>query len=322
MNNCVLKYSPQFSRFYTRIRPQLSPFTTLYDPTVPRAARAAVSITSRGVRYLRLRTRRVPVSDAALLAHEILHLKQHDLHYPGCPDLNDHAAACSLNSAFLDVLVNHELVRYGFRIASARIEQAAALLRQLRHFDPPSDVDTRAPWIATCLASVVAGARLRRWSRNRSRAVCAPAVSRCRALRGAHPRRSGGTGLAHAGRPAGRARHLPADVADRRDPPAECGQGKQRAMIGAKRKGSRNERRSKTLLESAGYCVTRAAASLGMWDLVAVGPTDFVLVQCKSNRPPSPAEREALALFACPPNCKRLVHVWRDRQRHPDVILL
>jgi hypothetical protein len=89
--------------------------------------------------------------------------------------------------------------------------------------------------------------------------------------------------------------------------------------LNAKRKGSRNERRSRDLLEAAGYCVTRAAGSMGAWDLVGVGSTDVVLVQCKSNRPPSPAERETLAAFRCPPNCRRLIHVWHDRERMPRV---
>jgi Holliday junction resolvase len=84
-------------------------------------------------------------------------------------------------------------------------------------------------------------------------------------------------------------------------------------------KGRRNEWRSRRLLEAAGYQVTRAAGSLGSWDLVAISTTDVVLVQVKSNRPPSPAEREALAGFAGPPNCKRLIHVWRDRERLPRV---
>jgi len=89
--------------------------------------------------------------------------------------------------------------------------------------------------------------------------------------------------------------------------------------MNAKRKGTRNEHKSRRLLEAAGYCVTRAAGSLGAWDLVGVSATDFVLVQCKSNRAPAPAERETLAGFACPSNCKRLVHVWHDRQRWPEV---
>jgi Holliday junction resolvase len=84
-------------------------------------------------------------------------------------------------------------------------------------------------------------------------------------------------------------------------------------------KGRRNEWRSRRLLEAAGYSVTRAAGSLGCWDLIGVSATDFILVQVKSNRLPSPAEREALADFAVPTNCKRLIHVWRDRERLPHV---
>ena len=47
--------------------------------------------------------------------------------------------------------------------------------------------------------------------------------------------------------------------------------------MNAKRKGTRNEHRSKVILEAAGYAVCRAAASLGVWDLIAVGSTGVVL---------------------------------------------
>ena len=90
-------------------------------------------------------------------------------------------------------------------------------------------------------------------------------------------------------------------------------------MINAKSKGNRQEHRSKALLESAGYAVCRAAASLGVWDLIGVSATDVVLVQVKSNAWPGTAEMETLTGFRCPSNCRRLVHRWRDRQRLPDV---
>jgi hypothetical protein len=90
--------------------------------------------------------------------------------------------------------------------------------------------------------------------------------------------------------------------------------------VNAKRKGTRNEHRSRLLLEAAGYAVTRAAASLGMWDLIGIGSTDFVVVQVKSNEWPRSVEMEALHAFTLPPNCRRLVHRWRDRQRVPDVM--
>lgn len=89
--------------------------------------------------------------------------------------------------------------------------------------------------------------------------------------------------------------------------------------MNAKRKGTWNEHRSKAILEAAGYAVCRAAASLGVWDLIAVGSTDVVLCQVKTRDWPGAAEMETLRLFPCPPNCRRTVHRWRDRQRVPDV---
>jgi Holliday junction resolvase len=63
----------------------------------------------------------------------------------------------------------------------------------------------------------------------------------------------------------------------------------------SKRKGTRNEHRSKKLLEAQGFAVTRAAGSLGLFDLVAIGATKILLVQVKSNRFPGRAEVEGLA---------------------------
>jgi Holliday junction resolvase len=90
-------------------------------------------------------------------------------------------------------------------------------------------------------------------------------------------------------------------------------------MKNAKAKGTRNEHRTMRLLEAAGYSVCRAAASLGAWDVIAIGPTDIVLVQVKSNAWPGSVEMETLTLFKAPPNARKLVHRWRDRQRLPDV---
>jgi Holliday junction resolvase len=85
------------------------------------------------------------------------------------------------------------------------------------------------------------------------------------------------------------------------------------------RKGARNERRSRDLLEAAGYAVTRAAASLGDWDLIGVGSTDVVLCQVKTRDWPGTVEMETLRTFVCPANCRKLVHRWRHGQRAPDV---
>jgi len=89
--------------------------------------------------------------------------------------------------------------------------------------------------------------------------------------------------------------------------------------MNAKRKGTIREHRSIALLEAAGYRCTRAAASLGAWDIIAIGSTDVVLCQVKSRDWPGTAEMETLRDFPCPPNARKLVHRWRDRQRMPDV---
>ena len=89
--------------------------------------------------------------------------------------------------------------------------------------------------------------------------------------------------------------------------------------MNGKAKGTRNEHRSIRLLEAAGYACTRAAASLGAWDIVGIGSTDIVLCQAKTRDWPGAAEMKALKLFRAPENCRKLVHRWRDRERMPDV---
>jgi hypothetical protein len=93
-------------------------------------------------------------------------------------------------------------------------------------------------------------------------------------------------------------------------------------MIQTARKGRRLEHRSRALLEARGYVVLRSAASKGLWDLVGFGADDAVLVQCKANRAPSPAERAQLQAFVCPWNTHREVHVWTDGARAPEVLAL
>lgn len=89
--------------------------------------------------------------------------------------------------------------------------------------------------------------------------------------------------------------------------------------MNAKRKGTRNERRSMALLEASGYSCTRAAASLGIFDVIGIGQTDVILLQVKTRDWPSAAELEQIKLFRCPPNTKKLIHRWRDRARLPSV---
>lgn len=86
-----------------------------------------------------------------------------------------------------------------------------------------------------------------------------------------------------------------------------------------KAKGNRNEYKTMRLLESVGYACFRMAGSLGVFDVIAVSQTDVLLIQVKSNRLPSAFEMEAIKLFACPPNARKIIHVWHDRKRLPTV---
>lgn len=86
-----------------------------------------------------------------------------------------------------------------------------------------------------------------------------------------------------------------------------------------KGKGTRNEHRSIAILEAAGYRCTRSAASLGEWDIVGIGSTDFVLCQVKTRDWPGTVETETLRAFVAPINARKILHRWRSRQRLPDV---
>ena len=86
-----------------------------------------------------------------------------------------------------------------------------------------------------------------------------------------------------------------------------------------KRKGTRNEHRSMAVLEAAGYRCTRSAASLGEWDIIAIGSRDVVLCQVKTRDWPGRVEMETMCEFPVPSNTRKLVHRWRHRRRLPDV---
>lgn len=89
--------------------------------------------------------------------------------------------------------------------------------------------------------------------------------------------------------------------------------------MNCKSKGSRNERRSRRVLEAAGYAVTRAGGSLGTFDLIGIGPTSIVLCQVKTRDWPGRAEIEAIRAFRAPRNARKVLHRWRDGVNKPDV---
>ena len=94
--------------------------------------------------------------------------------------------------------------------------------------------------------------------------------------------------------------------------------------MNCKRKGTRAEHRAMQQLEAEGYCCTRAGASLGLFDIIAIGATHVRCVQVKAGtgRYCSAVEREQLTLLRVPPNVSKEIWRYPDRCRTPLVEVL
>lgn len=91
--------------------------------------------------------------------------------------------------------------------------------------------------------------------------------------------------------------------------------------MNSKRKGTRLEHKTITMLKAAGYTCIRSAASLGAFDILAINPLGIRCIQVKSNTWPRPAERQSLREAACcmPPNAFVEVWRWDDNARKPVI---
>jgi hypothetical protein len=78
-----------------------------------------------------------------------------------------------------------------------------------------------------------------------------------------------------------------------------------------KAKGTRLELRTMKVLEAQGYACSRSAASLGEWDVIAIGQ-DVRLIQVKANRRPGSVEMTRLRDFHAPPGCIKEIWIWKD----------
>ncbi|MGE5444786.1 MAG: hypothetical protein ACM3SR_09315 [Ignavibacteriales bacterium] len=90
--------------------------------------------------------------------------------------------------------------------------------------------------------------------------------------------------------------------------------------MNCKAKGSRIERKAKAQLERQGFqLVVKSGASLGLFDLIAVG-VDFdhaLLVQVKANRMPGKAEMDRLKAFQVPCFCRKEIWIFKDYAKEP-----
>ncbi len=87
-------------------------------------------------------------------------------------------------------------------------------------------------------------------------------------------------------------------------------------------KGTAREHKTMRRLEAEGYRCTRAAASLGEWDIIAIGPNDVRLIQVKSNRWPGSEEMARLEKFRVPAGVIKGVWRWDDYAREPRIKLV
>lgn len=88
----------------------------------------------------------------------------------------------------------------------------------------------------------------------------------------------------------------------------------------SKAKGSRAERRAIRLLEADGYVCTKAGGSLGVFDVIAIGPADVRAIQVKAGTSRlARAERVAILALAVPANVSRECWRFPDYCRQPTI---
>lgn len=92
----------------------------------------------------------------------------------------------------------------------------------------------------------------------------------------------------------------------------------------SKAKGSRAERKCIRILEAAGYACTKAGGSLGLFDVIAIGPQGIRAIQVKAGARPycAPVEREAIALLQVPSNVSKEIWLLKDYSRQPVIEVL
>ena len=91
----------------------------------------------------------------------------------------------------------------------------------------------------------------------------------------------------------------------------------------SKRKGSRAELRCIRILEAAGYCCTKAGGSLGVFDVIALGPTNVRAIQVKAGTARlSGLEREAIREIRLAENVSKEYWRFPDYCREPLIEVL
>ena len=93
----------------------------------------------------------------------------------------------------------------------------------------------------------------------------------------------------------------------------------EKKRINTSAKGSRNERKSMDFYEAQGYYTIKSSASKGIWDIIAYSKSDWICVQVKSNHRPGALEMASMREEIVPLGTKKILHVWKDYQRLPEI---
>jgi len=88
-----------------------------------------------------------------------------------------------------------------------------------------------------------------------------------------------------------------------------------------KAKGNRQERKAQKSLEKVGYYCIKAGASLGVFDLIALGKKEARLIQVKSNYC-RPEEKEAIEQFKAPDYAVKELWIYKDRIENPIIKII
>jgi len=93
--------------------------------------------------------------------------------------------------------------------------------------------------------------------------------------------------------------------------------------MNTKAKGTRAEHRCMRHLEAVGYVCTRASASLGIFDVIGIGPQDVRLIQVKAGTARlSVPDREAIKALKVASSVSKELWRYPDRARTPLIEVL
>lgn len=81
-------------------------------------------------------------------------------------------------------------------------------------------------------------------------------------------------------------------------------------------------RRSARVLEAAGYRCTKLDGAFGEFDILGLSSVGVILVRICQDKIPFERYLDDLRAVTAPPNCRKMLHVWKPRRHLPEAIEL